>query len=57
MMLFAIGFVALGRYFPPWVGAADHPQDVPQIYWDHADGSWPTGGALPPTRSPWFVPA
>jgi hypothetical protein len=57
MVTFAIGFVALGRYFPPWVDAADHPQNVPQICRDHAVCSRPAGGALPPTRSPWFVHA
>jgi hypothetical protein len=35
-VLFAIGWVALGRFLPPWVGAAASPEHTAQIFWAHA---------------------
>ncbi|HEX4107920.1 MAG TPA: hypothetical protein VHX88_07270 [Solirubrobacteraceae bacterium] len=37
MVLFAIGWVGLGRFLPPWVGARDSPAQTARIFWDHAD--------------------
>lgn len=37
IVLFAIGWVALGRFFPPWVSASDSPEETARIFWDHAD--------------------
>jgi hypothetical protein len=36
VILFAIGFVALGRFLPPWVGPDQDAAHVAQVFWDHA---------------------
>src|SRR5262245_26471492 len=37
IVLFAVGWVALGRLFPPWVSPTDGPDEAARMYWEHAD--------------------